>query len=59
MLKDKKLPAQTQKDMNRVYELAEGNKKLLVRKLLHEGSPEGICGRLKRETPATKKIIEN
>ncbi|MFP4024698.1 MAG: hypothetical protein ACLFVR_09235 [Thiohalospira sp.] len=44
--------------MNRVYELAEGNKKLLVRKLLHEGSPKWICGRLKRETPATKKIIE-
>ncbi|MFP4025727.1 MAG: hypothetical protein ACLFVR_14485 [Thiohalospira sp.] len=45
--------------MNRVYEFAEGNKKLLVRKLLHEGSTEGICGKLKRETPSTKKVIEN
>ncbi|MFP4024840.1 MAG: hypothetical protein ACLFVR_09955 [Thiohalospira sp.] len=32
--------------MNRVYELAEGNKILLVRKLLHEGSPERFVGGL-------------
>ncbi|MFP4025778.1 MAG: hypothetical protein ACLFVR_14740 [Thiohalospira sp.] len=44
--------------MNRVYELAEGNKKLLVRKLLHEGSPEGFVGSLSGKHRQQKKIIE-
>ncbi|MFP4023323.1 MAG: hypothetical protein ACLFVR_02260 [Thiohalospira sp.] len=44
--------------MNRVYELAEGNKKLLVRKLLHEGSPEGFVGSLSGRHRQQKRLLK-
>ncbi|MFP4025452.1 MAG: hypothetical protein ACLFVR_13090 [Thiohalospira sp.] len=43
--------------MNRVYELAEGNKKLLVIKLLYEGSPEEFVGGLSGRHRQQKRLL--
>ncbi len=44
--------------MNRIYELAEGNKKLFLRKLLHEGSPERFVGSLSGKPGQQKRLLK-